>query len=137
MSGTEAPPRVVYESSVTAVGGQVATFVEHGLLIFFADHSPAELHEMSVRHVASVAEEGPQPGDTIVLGDASMEVLAVGGVVADNLLNLGHLDLKANGLTEAKLPGDVNVAKEPLAVPVEGDVFRILRGEASGTEVST
>ena len=56
-------------------------------------------------HRATVADDGPRPGDTIHLGDTSLEVLAVGDVVRDNLLNLGHLDLKADGLTEAKLPG--------------------------------
>ncbi len=33
----------------------------------------------------------------------------MGPVVRDNLLNLGHLDLKADGRTEPKLPGDVCV----------------------------
>jgi PTS system glucitol/sorbitol-specific IIA component len=125
---------VVYESSVTAVGDQVETFLDHGLVIFFGDESPAELHDMSVRHVATIAEAGPEAGDTIVLGDVSMEVLAVGPVVSDNLLQLGHLDLKANGLTEAKLPGDVNVAKQTLPLVRQGDAFRIVRGERHTTE---
>ena len=133
MTGTSAPPRVVYESSVTAVGGQVEAFLGHGLLIFFGDNSPVELHDMSVRHVPTVAEEGPRPGDTIVLGDKEMEVLAVGDVVADNLLNIGHLDLKANGSSEAKLPGDVNVATQDLPLLVAGDAFRILRGPVPST----
>ena len=134
MSETTAPTRVIYESTITAVGEQVKAFLDHGLLIFFADQSPAELHDMSVRHTATVAEEGPEPGDTIVLGDTSMELLAVGPVVADNLLNLGHIDIKANGLPEAKLPGDANVAKQDLPLPAPGDAFRILRAGGSSTE---
>jgi glucitol/sorbitol PTS system EIIA component len=134
MSETTTPSRVVYESKVTAVGEQVQAFLDHGLLIFFADDSPAELHDMSVRHTATVAEEGPQQGDTIVLGEHRMEVLAVGPVVADNLLNLGHIDIKANGQTTAKLPGDANVAKQDLPLPTPGDVFRITRGNRSDTE---
>ncbi len=127
MSGFSAPAGVVYESSVTAVGDQVEEFLSHGILIFFADESPPELHDMSVRHTATVSEAGPQTGDTIALGETQMEVLAVGSVVSDNLLQLGHLDLKANGLTEATLPGDVNVAKQPLPLPSPGDAFRIVR----------
>ncbi|MDX6300417.1 MAG: glucitol/sorbitol system component [Nocardioidaceae bacterium] len=134
MTGTAAPPRVIYDSTVTAVGSQVEAFLDHGILIFFADESPAELHDMSVRHTAAVAEEGPQAGDTIVLGEHRMEILAVGSVVADNLLQLGHLDLKANGLTEAKLPGDVNVATQDLPLLASGDAFRIVRGEGRTTE---
>jgi len=137
VTGTTAPPRVVYDSTVTAVGEQVEAFLGHGLLIFFGDDSPAELHDMSVRHTAVVAEEGPQPGDTIVLGEQQMEVLAVGPVVADNLLQLGHLDLKANGLSEPKLPGDVNVAKQDLPLLSPGDAFRILRGDGRTTEDQT
>ncbi len=137
MSDTVAAGHVVYESEVTAVGAQVETFLDHGLLILFADESPAELHDMSVRHTATVAEEGPQPGDTIVLGEHSMEVLAVGPVVGDNLLNLGHIDIKANGSTEAKLPGDATVPKQTLPMPSPGDAFRIIRGSGSRRSNST
>lgn len=118
----------VYESTVTAVGSQVTAFLEHGILIFFGDEAPAELHDISVLHRATVSEDGPRPGDTVHLGEAAtLEVLAVGDVVRDNLLNLGHLDLKADGLTEAKLPGDVCVPKGEIALLATGDSFRITR----------
>ncbi|MGZ4454449.1 MAG: PTS glucitol/sorbitol transporter subunit IIA [Nocardioides sp.] len=118
----------VYDSAVTQVGGQVEQFLDHGLLIFFGDGSPEELHDISVLHAASVAEDGPRPGDVVQVGDTLLDVLAVGHVVRDNLLNLGHLDLKADGRTEAKLPGDVCVRKGPLPLLTVGDHFRILRG---------
>lgn len=117
----------VYESTVTAVGTQVPAFLEHGILIFFGDQAPAELHDISVLHRATIADDGPRPGDTVHLGDATLEVLAVGDVVRDNLLNLGHLDLKADGLSEAKLPGDVCVPKGEIALLTTGDHFRITR----------
>ena len=69
------------------------------------------------------------------LGEQALEILAVGEVVGDNLLNLGHLDLKADGRTEAKLPGDVCVAQQPLPLLKPGDTFRIVRG-AGTTEVA-
>lgn len=134
MSETTTPTRVVYESTITAVGDQVKTFLDHGMLIFFGHDSPAELHDMSVRHEVTVADDGPRTGDTIVLGEVSMELLAVGHVVGDNLLNLGHIDVKANGETVAKLPGDANVAKQPLPLPSPGDAFRILRTGGPSTE---
>ena len=117
----------VYESAVTQVGGQVEAFLGHGLLIFFGAGSPPELHDISVLHEATVAEDGPQPGDTIHLGETSMEVLAVGSVVRDNLINLGHLDLKADGRTEVKLPGDVCVRTGDIPLLAVGDTFRITR----------
>ena len=88
-----------------------------------------------VQHRPTVADEGPLPGDTIVIGDHAMEILAVGEVVSDNLLNLGHLDLKADGLTEPKLPGDVCVAPQPLPLLKAGDDFKIVR--AGTTEVAS
>lgn len=118
---------VVYESAVTQVGGQVEEFLGHGLLIFFGAGSPPELHDISVLHAATVAEDGPRPGDTIHLGSTSMEVLAVGSVVRDNLINLGHLDLKADGRAEAKLPGDVCVRTGDIPLLAAGDTFRITR----------
>ena len=122
-----AAPTTVYESTVTAVGAQVTAFLEHGILIFFGDEAPPELHDISVLHRATITDDGPRPGDTVHLGEATLEVLAVGDVVRDNLLNLGHLDLKADGLTAAKLPGDVCVPRGPIALLAAGDSFRITR----------
>ncbi|MCD4533813.1 PTS glucitol/sorbitol transporter subunit IIA [Nocardioides sp. cx-169] len=138
MSGTEsaATTATVYQSTVTQVGGQVEAFLSHGLLIFFGAGSPAELHDISVLHEADVADDGPRPGDTVLVGSTSLEVLAVGDVVRDNLLNLGHLDLKADGRTEAKLPGDVCVRKGDLPLLAVGDTFRISRSPDSPKAVT-
>ena len=118
---------VVYESVVTQVGSQVPAFLEHGILIFFGTNAPEELHDMSVLHDVATADDGPRPGDTMILGETRLEILAVGSVVRDNLLNLGHLDLKADGRTDAKLPGDVCVATGPLPTLSVGDAFTITR----------
>lgn len=117
----------VYESEVTQVGVQVEAFLAHGLLIFFRDDSPEELHDISVLHRSSLSVDGPRPGDTVHVGDTSLEILSVGDVVRDNLINLGHLDLKADGRTDSKLPGDVNVRKGDLPLLAVGDLFRITR----------
>lgn len=117
----------VYDTVVTQVGGQVEAFLEHGLLILFHAGSPAELHDMSVLHEASLVGDGPRPGDTIHLGQCHLDVLAVGQVVRDNLLNLGHLDLKADGRDEPRLPGDVCVPVGDLPLLSTGDTIRITR----------
>jgi PTS system glucitol/sorbitol-specific IIA component len=124
---SEAGSIPVYESAVTQVGAQVEAFLGHGILIFFGAGSPAELHDISVLHQATRAEDGPRPGDLLHLGEDSMQVLAVGAVVHDNLLNLGHLDVKADGRSEAKLPGDVCVRVGPIPLLKAGDQFRITR----------
>lgn len=134
MTVTDAP--VVYQSEVTQVGGQVEAFLGRGLLIFFGAQSPAELHDMSVLHKATVADDGPRAGDVIRLGDTELEILGVGSVVRDNLLNLGHLDLKADGRSAPKLPGDVCVRSGDLPLLRVGDRFSITRPRSSKEHVS-
>ncbi len=109
-------PEIVYSTTVTAVGELVPDFAEQGVLVFFGENAPIELHEFSIIHAPDVQTRAPQVGDKITLADAEYSVLAVGSVASDNLLNLGHLDLKANGLTEPEMPGDVN--EEAVSLPV-------------------
>ena len=61
------------------------------------------------------------------LSGASLPLSGVGDVVRDNLINLGHLDLKADGRTEPKLPGDVSVRVGDLPLLNVGDTFKITR----------
>jgi PTS system glucitol/sorbitol-specific IIA component len=107
--------QIVYSTTVTAVGELVSDFADQGVLVFFGEDAPIELHEFSIIHKPDVVDRAPQVGDTITLQDNTYNVLAVGSVASDNLLNLGHLDLKANGLTEPEMPGDVNV--EAVSLP--------------------
>ena len=107
--------QIVYSTTVTAVGELVPDFADQGVLVFFGQDAPIELHEFSIIHTPDVVDRAPQVGDTITLQETVYNVLAVGSVASDNLLNLGHLDLKANGLTEPEMPGDVNV--EAVSLP--------------------
>jgi PTS system glucitol/sorbitol-specific IIA component len=129
-------PEVVYASTVTAVGDQVPAFVDAGILVLFGDTSPSELHAISVLHRPEVTASGPVPGDVIEIGEHAVEVLAVGHVVEDNLLNLGHMDLKSDGRREPKMPGDVCVPEGCLRRPEVGDAVRILRPAPSPAEPS-
>ncbi|SDF56870.1 PTS glucitol/sorbitol transporter subunit IIA [Klenkia brasiliensis] len=120
--------QVLYSSTVTKVGEQVGMFVgDHGILVLFGADSPAELHDFSALHEPTVASAGPRPGDVVELGGTRIPVLAVGAVVEANLVNLGHIDFKANGATEADMPGDCNLPVGTLVLPQPGDTFRILR----------
>ena len=112
---------VVYSTTVTAVGELVPDFAEQGVLVFFGENAPTELYEFSIIHVPDVQTRAPQVGDTITLANNEYNVLAVGSVASDNLLNLGHLDLKANGLLEPEMPGDVNVEATVLPTVQIGD----------------
>ena len=119
-------PEIVYSSTVSAVGAMVAEFREQGLLIFFGENAPEELHEFSILHKVEIQLRAPIIGDIIALNEDFFTVLAVGSVVSDNLLNLGHLDLKANGLSQAELPGDVNVEERELPMVKVGDRLQVI-----------
>ncbi|HEV8652317.1 MAG TPA: PTS glucitol/sorbitol transporter subunit IIA [Actinomycetes bacterium] len=103
-----------YVTTVTRVGEQVPEFVEQGILILFAEGAPEELHFFSVLHQPEQTTGGVRPGDVIHIDDHALRVTAVGHVANDNLVNLGHIDLKANGADDAPLPGDVCVEAVPL-----------------------
>jgi PTS system glucitol/sorbitol-specific IIA component len=118
---------VVYSTTVTAVGELVSDFREQGLLVFFGEGAPIELHEFSVLHKVEIAEQAPSAGDVIRINREEFNILAVGPVVSENLLNLGHLDLKANGLNEAELPGDTNVEARELPMIQVGDRIEIIK----------
>jgi PTS system glucitol/sorbitol-specific IIA component len=124
------PPQTRYETTVTAVGEQVAEFIDHGMLIWFAEGAPEELHFFSVLHRPTNTTGGVRPGDTVRIDDRAFRVTAVGEVANDNMVNLGHMDLKANGDTEPPLPGDICLEKLPLPEPRPGTTL-VIEGEAA------
>ena len=124
-----APPQTRYATTVTAVGDEVAEFVTHGLLIWFAEGAPEELHFFSVLHRPTVTTGGVRPGDTVRIDDQEFRVTAVGAVANDNMVNLGHMDLKANGESEPPLPGDICLEQLPLREPRPGTTL-VIEGEA-------
>jgi PTS system glucitol/sorbitol-specific IIA component len=121
-------PTVRFDTVVTAVGSMVPEFVAAGVLVFFAEGAPEELHDFSILHRPSVTTGGVAPGDEVRIDDTVFSVLAVGSVVHDNLVNLGHLDLKASGDTEPPLPGDVCVQQAPLPELRPGSRLTITEG---------
>lgn len=129
----EVAESVLYSSTYTAIGPQVAEFVTaHGILVMFASSAPSELHGFSALHEAEVATSGPQAGDVLEIGGSRIPVLGVGSVVHDNLISLGHIDLKANGRRTPDMPGDCCVPVGSLRTPPVGATFRILRPATAG-----
>jgi PTS system glucitol/sorbitol-specific IIA component len=115
-----------YDTLVQAIGEMTPQFREQGLLIFFGEMAPEELHEFVIRHRPSTADAIPAPGDLIELDGDRFLVTAVGDVVQDNLLRLGHFCLKADGSTTAPLPGDICVEARALPDLHVGSVMRII-----------
>ena len=119
-----------YAATVTAVGEQVPEFIGQGLLIWFAEGAPEELHFFTVLHRPTVTTGGVRPGDRLRIDDRTFRVTAVGEVANDNMVNLGHIDMKANGASEAPLPGDLCLEELPLPEPRPGTMLVIEREAA-------
>jgi PTS system glucitol/sorbitol-specific IIA component len=117
-----------YAATVTAVGEQVPEFIGQGLLIWFAEGAPEELHFFTVLHRPTVTTGGVRPGDLVRIDDKAFRVTAVGEVANDNMVNLGHIDMKANGVSEAPLPGDLCLEELPLPEPRPGTTL-VIEGE--------
>lgn len=110
---------------VTSIGQGVEEFRAAQILVFFQDGAPEELAEFSILHAAEINLATVAPGDSLHLGDETFGVLAVGDVANENLANLGHLVVKANGLTQPEMPGDVCVESRPLPGMNVGDLIEI------------
>lgn len=115
-----------YSTTVTEVGSLVPDFASKGILIFFGAGAPEELHEFSVLHGPEITTGGLRVGDLVVLDGVEFPVLAVGDVANDNLVNLGHIDLKFNGEPQPPLPGDVCLPSTAPPMLAPGSTFRIV-----------
>lgn len=117
---------IKFKATVTEIGPLVSEFINADILVFFGEDTPEELREFSIIHNGEKLEKDIIPGDQIIIDDSTYKVLAVGNVANLNLANLGHLIIKFNGLTEAKLPGDVCVEKKDIQSIHIGTVLTIV-----------
>ena len=118
---------VLYKSTVTEIGELVPSFIAEGMLVFFGESAPEELRTFCIIHKLEHAEGQVKEGDFVSIDGHEFEILSVGSVANDNLYNLGHLNLKANGNTVADLPGDVSIAKVDLPEVKIGTQIQITR----------
>ena len=119
----------IYQTTVNKIGELVPAFREQGMLVFFGANAPEELHDFCILHTVEHQADALKAGDIVSIDDNNFEVLVVGDVASENLMNLGHLNLKANGLSTAELPGDVNIAQVELPEVAIGTRVVITRSE--------
>jgi PTS system glucitol/sorbitol-specific IIA component len=110
---------------VTILGALVSEFTSHGIWVFFNEQAPEEVAEFALLHHASAPRRPIAPGQTLEVGAQRYAIQAVGAVANENIANLGHLVLKANGATSPELPGDVCIDARPLPDPFVGMRLRI------------
>lgn len=118
-------PSPIYEINVTAIGPLVEEFTSEGVWVFFRDGAPPELAEFSLLHGAGAPLEPIAAGQVLEIDGEHYAITAVGDVANNNIQALGHMVLKANGLTEPELPGDVCIEAKPLPQPSIGMTIHI------------
>lgn len=119
---------IKYEVTVLSVGDIAGAFADEGILVFFGEDAPEELHDFAILVDHKELLAPVEPGDILEIAGSQMPVISVGEVANDNLANLGHLVVKFNGLEEPELPGDVSVAVQPVPSVQAGTIIRILEG---------
>ncbi|SCX06063.1 PTS glucitol/sorbitol transporter subunit IIA [Candidatus Aquiluna sp. UB-MaderosW2red] len=118
---------LLYRSEVTGIGDLVSSFVAEGILVFFGESAPEELHEFCIMHKVEHQSGVLNVGDVIQIDEYHLEVLALGSVANENLMNLGHMNIKADGNLIAEMPGDVCVAIGELPPVAVGSKIQIIR----------
>lgn len=119
------PEDLVYELEVTRLGPLVDEFAAHGIWVFFHEQAPSEVAEFAILHRAGPPLRPLASGQILEVGDERFAIVGVGEVANENVRELGHLVLKANGLSAPELPGDVCVEARPLPAPTVGMRVRV------------
>jgi PTS system glucitol/sorbitol-specific IIA component len=119
--------KTLYQTTVIGIGDLVPAFIDEGILVFFGEGAPEELWDFCIMHKVESQDGQVRKGDIVEIDESKFEILAVGSVANDNLMNLGHLNLKANGNTEPDLPGDVCIAQVALPKISVGTKIKIYR----------
>lgn len=118
-----------YETKVEQIGPLAQDFIDEGILVFFGMNAPEELTEFAILHHHTQLLQPITAGDTLVIGDESIQILCVGEVANENLSNLGHFVVKFNGFTEPEMPGDISVPKQDRLPPIEpGTAIKFISG---------
>jgi PTS system glucitol/sorbitol-specific IIA component len=100
---------MIFSTRVTAIGPEVDSLLESGVLILFADGAPPELAEVSVLHAPSQAATKTEPkvGAAIKIGDQSATITAIGPTAWAKVIDMGHVVINFNGSTAAERPGEI------------------------------
>lgn len=110
-----------FRSSVVRLGDEASAMIDGGVFILFAEPVPEELAEVSIIHQPSQdLVEDVQVGDTLVLGDAAVSIMAAGDRASENMRTLGHMVIYANpDESQAVLPGAIHI-RGALGMPASG-----------------
>lgn len=99
-----------YKTNVQAVGPEVESLLEGGVLVLYQNGAPPELAEVSVLHeVESISDETPSVGSLLKIGSIEVVVTAMGDTAWSKVRDIGHVVINFNGADKAERPGEICV----------------------------
>jgi glucitol/sorbitol PTS system EIIA component len=119
--------KVIYQTTVTAIGPLASQFAEEKMLVLFKENAPEELAEFCILHGENDLKETIREGDILSLDGRTYSVTAVGRTVNENLESLGHITLKFTGEEEADLPGTLVLEDHEVQQLQVGSWIQVLR----------
>ena len=118
--------KIIYNTTVTNIGGLASAFYEEKMIIIFKDNAPEELADYCVLHAGNEVSDSVKQGDILVIAGQEYRIVYVGDEVQANLENLGHITLRFDGNIEG-LGGSVYLEDKALPAIKIGDVISISR----------
>ena len=117
--------KVIYENKVKALGSCVNEFQDENMFIIFGDNAPEELRDYCYSVDVNPINGTIRAGQTLIVGDSSYKITAVGPEAPVTLAGLGHCTINLSGQTTVDLPGTLYVEKKPMPVITVGTVIQI------------
>lgn len=114
-----------YKSNIVGIGPKSEEIRAGGMIILFSSHAPQELKDYCVIHENVIELDKVSVGNTLILGNISYLIRAVGDLAEENLRSLGHVTLKFDGAEEAELPGTIHLNKSSVPELKAGDIIEI------------
>ncbi|MCR4430344.1 MAG: PTS glucitol/sorbitol transporter subunit IIA [Tepidanaerobacteraceae bacterium] len=99
----------IYETVVKKIGSNAELFKSENLLILFGENVPDSLTDYCFNIKVNKSKNEIKPGMILRFDDQDYKITAVGEKVKKNLDELGHITVKFDGSTQAKLPGTLYV----------------------------
>lgn len=121
--------QTIYRTSITNIGSLARDFLEHNMFIIFKDNAPDELKDYCYIHSENNLMDQIKSGDVLFIDQEDYNVTAVGGLVNQNLNDLGHITLKFSGQTDAPVAGTLVLEKKEIAPINSGTIIKIVRNK--------
>ncbi|SCL86156.1 PTS glucitol/sorbitol transporter subunit IIA [Sporanaerobacter sp. PP17-6a] len=116
----------IFETTVKGIGLNAELFKHENLLILFGENAPDTLADYCFNIEMNKSEREIKPGMTLKFDEQDYKITAVGEKVKKNLDDLGHITIKFDGSTKAKLPGTLYVEEKEYPVVQIGTKISII-----------